>query len=417
MAEQEKSSKSESKPKERGSSTFTIDPELLKRINDSTTLPIPARDDFWRIEKLSGPINDKKILGFFKRRGISQDEINDLRKSASQSPGNTRTRITKLKKQYPNNPTLFMLSAICTQGMLLNSSNQKEVLRGLKVSAKEAALALISNGISVYNCENFFKIYFAMLDRFKRQQVKTYEEVIQDPRLENYKKKLVAAMRISDQMISDKSRVFNVLNHLKKKLKSSLYAAYFSFNMIRDAAKYVELGKPKEKMSMGTASEIVAYIYALTVAFARIPFLTTLVDEILELLPDAHKPILLRKISIRSVRNFSAFRIATIEGDRESMGKIGKIIFKENFAGVQKLEGQSLYQAYETDPFFNLAYVAELTLGIFKPEDHAKIMENAIQAIDNVIKRDMSKNHIFTEAANAHSHKLQLLKEGKSDTV
>ncbi len=394
---------------------FSVDPELLKLIKEAMALPIPGRDDYWRIEKVVNLVNEKKILGLFKRRTLSQDEIKDLRKSAIQSPGNTRTRINKLKKQFPNHPTLYMLSAICTNGMLLNSSNQKEVFRGLKMSAKEAAMALVSNGVSVYNCENFFRIYFTMVDRFKRQQVRTYEKVASDHRLEKYKQKLIIAMRVCDQLNSDKSRVFNVLNHMKKKLKSSLYAAYFSFNLIGNAAKYIEMGKPKEKMAMGTAAETIAFVYALGVAFARIPFLTTLVDEILDFLPDANKPLLLRKISIRSVRNFASFRIAAIEGDKDVMAKLGKQIFKENLTGVQKLEGQSLYQGYETDPFFNLAYIAEMSAGVYKPDDYNKIIDTAIHAVESVIRRDMSKNHIFTDAANNHTHKLRLLKEGKAD--
>ncbi|MBU2512562.1 hypothetical protein KJ966_14595 [bacterium] len=397
----------------KSSSGFVIDPELLKRINESLALPIPGREEFWKIDKVITNTNDKKFLGLFKRKSLSQDEVNDLRKSAIQSPGNTRTRINKLKKQYPNSPVLYMLSAICTNGMLLNSSNQKEVFRGLKTSTKEAAMALVSNGVNIYNCENFFRIYFTMVDRFKRYQVRVYESVASDPRLDKYKQKLIVAMRVIDQMSSDKSRVFNVLNHMKKKLKSSLYAATFSFNMIRDAAKYMELGKPKEKMGLGTASEVIAYVYALGVAFARIPSLSILVDEILELLPDSQKPLLIRKISIRSVRNFAKFKIATLEGERDTMAALGKQIFKDNLTGVQKLEGQSLYQSYETDPFFNLAFIAELSVGLYKPDDFSKIVDTAITAVESVIKRDMSKNHIFTEAANNHTHKLNLLKEGK----
>ncbi len=166
---------------------------------------------------------------------------------------------------------------------------------------------------------------------------------------------------------------------------------------------------------MGTASEIIAYIYALSIAFAKIPFLTNLVDEILKLLPDSNKALLIRKISIRSIRNFSRFKLATVEGDRELMAKIGKIVFKDNLAGIQKLEGQSLYQGYETDPFFNLAYIAEMTVGLYQPDDYGKIINVALQAVEAVIKRDMSKNHLFTDSANNHTHKLQLLKEGKAE--
>ena len=166
---------------------------------------------------------------------------------------------------------------------------------------------------------------------------------------------------------------------------------------------------------MGSAAEIIAYIYALAMAFARIPALTTLVDEILQFLPDANRALLIRKISIRSVRNFAKFRIAALEGNKEVMARIGKVIFKDNLAGVQKLEGQSLYQSYETDPFFNLAFIAELSVGLYKGDDQAKIITTALQAVESVIKRDMSKNHVFTDVANNHTHKLALLRDGGGD--
>ncbi|MCP4754089.1 MAG: hypothetical protein GY866_24655 [Proteobacteria bacterium] len=392
---------------------FGIDPETIKKIKESLAIPIPEKDEFWRFEGLASSANsEKRILGIFKKRSLSVEEINDLRKSAIQTPGNTRARIQKLKNQYPNSAILYMLSAICTHGMLLNSSNQREMLKGLKIATKEAAIALSSNGISVYNCDYFFKIYFTLVERFKRQQIRNYETVNMDPRLESHKQPLVNSMRIVDQLASEKSKVFNVVNHLKKKLKSSQYTINFNMMGIRESVKHIESGNPKEKSLIGTAGELIAYIYALTVAFARIPVLFTLADDILKLLPDSSKPLLLRKISINSVRNFARYRIAAIEGDRSAMAKLGMTIFKENMVGVQKLDGQSLYQSYETDSFFNVAFVAELTVGLFKEDDHRKILDSAISAVDSVIKRDMSKNHIFTESATAHSHKLIGLKSG-----
>ena len=78
---------------------------------------------------------EKRILGIFKKKSLSPEELKDLRKSSIQSPGNTRIKIQKLKKQYPNNAMLYMLSAICTHGMLMNSSNEREMLRAM--SAKD----------------------------------------------------------------------------------------------------------------------------------------------------------------------------------------------------------------------------------------------------------------------------------------
>jgi len=92
-----------------------------------------------------------------------------------------------------------------------------------------------------------------------------------------------------------------------------------------------------------------------------------------------------------------------------------KMILKGNMLGVQKLEGQSLYQSYETDPFFNIAFIAEMTVGLYQDDDHRKILDTAISAVNSLIKRDMSKNHVFTEPATNHSHKLQGLRDGNKE--
>ena len=386
------------------------DEKLLNKIKEALSIPIPDKDSYWVIEDKAVSGKQKKILGIFKRKTLGNEEVNELRKNALQSPGNTRTKIQKLRKQFPDSPELDMLSAICTYGMLLNSSNQSEVMRGLKISSKEAANCLISDGISVYNCENFFKIYFTLIDRLKRFQQRTLETVMQDPRLDKPKYEIKQAIQVVDQMATEKNKIQNVLNHLKKKLKSSQYTTTFEFAHIKEATRHIELGNPKEKCSVGTAGEIVVYIYALAVAFARIPILTSLVDRIISIFPEANLSMLLRRISINSVRNFSKFRLATINRESEKMARLGKLLVKENMVGIQKLDGQSLYQSYETDPFFNLAFVAEMTAGLYGEDDYDKILRAALQAVESVIKRDMSKNHTFTESAKNHTHKLSELK-------
>ena len=395
--------------------SFMIDPETLEKIKESTKVPVPQKDDFWMIENSANlNKNSNRILGVFKRKSLSETEINELRKLAVQSPGNTRTRIQKLRKQYPDSALLTMLSAMCTYGMLLNSSNQKEVVRGLKIATRDAATALLSNELSVYNLEQFTRIYFAYLDRFKRSQIRMYEKVLQDPRLDGAKRELLNAMQVVDQLISEKNRLQKIINHLKKKLRSSKFTANFKFIRIREAANFVVNGNAKEKCEMGTASETIAYVHAITSSLARIPILSPLVDKILEQMPDSNRVFLLRKVSINSARNFAKFRMASAEGDMVTMSKLGKIILKDNVIAVQKLEGQSLYQPYETDPFFNLAFVAELTAELYSPQDHHKILSSALGAMDAVIQRDMSKNHVFTETATMLSHKLNIMKAAGS---
>lgn len=391
------------------------DSELLEKIKDSLKIPAPQKDDFWKIgDAEDGIKKQKRVLGIFNKKSLNEAEVNELRKQAIQSPGNTRTQLQKLKKRYPNNGLLLVLSAMCTYGMLLNSSNQREVVRGLKMATKEAAQALLMNELSVYNLEQFIRIYFAFLDRFKRMQIRTYEKVLPDPRLDGPKREILNAMQIVDQMLSEKNRLQKIINHLKKKLRSSKYITNFKFMKIREAANHIANGNPKEKCEMGTASETIAYVHAIASSLARIPILSPLVDKVLEQLPDSNKMFLLRKISLNSTRNLSKFRMASAEGDRVAMTRLGKLILKENVNAILKLEGQSLYQPFETDPFFNLAFVAEMTVDLYSSQDHHKILSTAIGAMDAVIQRDMSKNHAFTESATHFQNKLNLLKEAGS---
>ena len=397
----------------------TVDPNLVDMVEKAKKIPMPSKDDYWNVQVDLKTQKYKKVLGIFKKKDISLQDVNQLRKSAIQSPGNTRVIVNKLIKKHPQDSTLLMISAICTHGMLMNSSNQKEMVPGLKSAVKECIRALMNDGISVYNCENFLRIYFTMIDRLKRLQIKTYNVIMHDPHLEQSKNIITHAMRISDLLCADKSKSMNVIAHLKKKLKTTtFYTANISFVDINNAVRLVEQGRSKEKCGIALAEELIAYIYALLIAFARIPILATFVSQILNLFSSTNRALFLRKVSVRSACNLTLFKIAVIESQPKQMQKLGQIILKENMVAVKKLEGHPLHQIFETDPFFNIAIIAELTYGLFKRDDQLKILTTAIQAVENVIKHDMTKNHIFTESAKTHTHRLMALKEdiaGKSD--
>ena len=394
-----------------------IDPELIKNTKEAMIIAIPYKEKFWEIESAgAGKKEKKKFLGVFKRRVFKEEEAKELGKAVLQSPGNTRLKINKLMKKYPHNGLLLMFSAMSTFGMILNSSNKDESLTGFKIAVKEAASALLSNQISLANTETFFKIYFAYLDRFKRFQIETYEEMTNEPRLEDLKRPFLNAIQINEQLFSDRLSIQKILNRLKQRMKPAMQLNNIEFDMIREAAQHVINNNPSEKCRVGTASETITFTHAIASAFARTPLLFPVVDKILGAFPDISRTYLLRKICINSIRNFVKYRIAAAEGEKETMAKICKTLHRENTFAVTKLEGQSLYQPYETDPFFNLAFLAELSHGLYSDTDHQEIVEQAIKAMEIVINHDMSKNHIFTENASRLSHKLVTLKSSTSVT-
>ncbi len=394
------------------------DSSISARFKEAIAIPVSGVSDYWHIEDLGqGGKSDGVLAKFLKKKDLGVDGINDLKKEAIQSPGNTRTKVLKLKKLYPYNSELYMLSAICTNGMLMNSSNRDEVLRGLKFAVREAATCLLNDGISLYNCESFFKIYFVMLDRFKRAQAKAQGMISEDPKLVGLKNQLLSAMKSIDFMLAEKSKVINVINHLKKKLKSSNYIAHFSPADIQDAANKIEKGKPKDPCKFGPATEMMSYVYALSLTFAHTPLLTKVVDKILMLFPDKNVSLLARKISINSVRRFGAFKLALAEKNRDEMTKVARIILKENMLGYTKMSGQALYHAYEADLFLNLAYVVELTPGFFPGPEYVQVADKAIEAMQALMEKDMSKGHAFTESAKVHLRRLNQLRDEELEAV
>lgn len=388
-----------------------IDPALINKVKEALAIPVPHKETSWEIEPAGAHLKEKKkFLGIFKKRVLKEEMAKELGKSVLQSPGNTRIKIARLRKKYPHNGLLLMLSAMSSFGMILNSSNKDESLAGFKVVVKEAASALLSDQISLANTETFFKIYFAYLDRFKRFQIETYEAMIAEPRLKDVKQQFLNAIQINEQLFSDKRAIQMILNRLKQRMKPGMQANNIEFALIQEAAQHIINNNPSEKCRVGTARETITYAHAIATAFARIPLLFPVVDKIVAALPAMNRTFQLRKISINSTRNFVKFRIAAAEGEKETMTKLCKTLLRENTFAVAKLEGQSLYQPYETDPFFNLAFIAEISHGLYSDTDHHEIVDSAIKAMEAVINRDMSKNHGFTEAATLLSHKLATLK-------
>jgi hypothetical protein len=394
-----------------------IDPELVANAKESMAIVIPHKVPFWEIQPAGAHVKEKKkFLFIFKRPVLKEEEAKALGKAVLQAPGNSRGKINKLIKKYPHNGVLMMYSAMSTFGMILNSAHKDESLSGFKVAVKEAATALLSDQISLNHTETFFKIYFAYLDRFKRFQIETYEQMAQEPRLEDLKQPFLNAIQLNEQLYSDRLSIQKILNRLKHRMKPAMQVNNIEFALIKEAAHHIINNNPSEKCRVGTASETIAYAHALGAAFARIPILFPVVDKIVASYPDISRTFLLRKISINSTRNFVKFRMAAAEGEKDTMTKICKTLLRENTFAITKLEGQSLYQPYETDPFFNLAFLAELSHGLYSDSDHQEIVDSAIKAMDAIINRDMSKNHGFTENANRLTHKLATLKSSATDS-
>jgi len=396
-----------SREKSTTKSSSAADAKLLEDLRQSYELPIPSKDDYWQlgVNDDSGKFK-KSLLSIFKKKEMTDEELNILRKEAESAPGRARVKIQMLSKKYETSSSLKMLSAICSYHMIKSSSNRRGVVEGLKNATREAAIGLLDDGISLYNCENFFNIYFDYLTKFKRFQLTTYQSLREKGGYQSSKKMIATAIKMCDSLLEEKTRAFKVLSHIKGKFKSSSFTIPWTFNDIQKAGQKVELNEFRTVCGPAEAREVMVYTLGLADIFARIPIIFPLIDSVLKLIPETTTSFCLRKSSIQTTRAFTLLTIAVRESDFERMKTLGKQIFKTANDDLGKIRDQAIKQGFEADPYFNMSRVAVLTFGVFEPKEQKVILLTAMKAMNRVVKLDMTKNHVYTDSALAMVKKL-----------
>ncbi len=383
------------------SDSITGEGPLMVRLEEALSLPIPARSDYWSI---SLPNVTKRLgsqLFGLVKKDLPDPELDELRKLAAQSPGNTLALIQKQLKFYPYNPSLLMLSAICTHGINVNSANPLGMFSALKLANRDAASALIYDGVSLYNAENFFRLYHLLMERYKRHFDKLHKE-LRGEKLAIEKAKLDFAETLGWLLADEEAKASNIISHLKKRILSNANPHYFTFARIAKAAEAIEAGKPKEMVGFFNATETITFVYAMAVAFARVPILHPLIDRLLEAMPASNLMLALRRVSISSVRLNLLMKLAVAEKAEERMRQIGRILFQENMAAVNQMEPHGVFQAFEADPFINLATATINTAGLFQGGEQAKMVAVALTAMESLVKKDQSKAKNFAQTAQSH---------------
>lgn len=385
-------------PKAKTSSAADV--QLLEDLKQSYELPIPSKDAYWQLHGQDDSSKFKKsLLSIFKKKELTDEELSLLRQEAESAPGRARVKIQMLSKKYESSSSLKMLSAICGYRMIKNSSNRRGVVEGLRNATRESAIGLLDDGISLYNCENFFNIYFEYLTKFKRFQITTYQKLREKGGYQSSKKMIATAIKTCDSLLEEKTRALKVLNHIKGKFKSSSFVIPWTFNDIQKAGKKVEQNEFRAVCGPAEAREVLVYTLGLADIFARIPILFPLIDSVLKLIPETTTSFCLRKSAIQTTRAFTQLTIAVRESDFERMRTLGKQIFKTANDDLVRIRDQAIKQGFEADPYFNLSRVAVLTFGVFEPKEQKVVLLTAMKAMNRVVKLDMTKNHVYTDSA------------------
>jgi len=382
-----------------GKSGGQSDARLLEDIKMAQNLPLPGKDAFWQIDEGRAQRGRKSLLGIFKKKDLTEEELSTLRQEAETAPGRARVKIQMLSKKYAKNNALTMLSALCTYRLVLSTSNRKNKLEGMRMATKDAASVLINDGISLYNCENFFHIYFDYLSKIKRLQLATFKTLREGTSHRDSRNDLTAALKTCEGLLDEKARVGKVLNQVKGKFKSSSYTVPWGFLDIQAAGKKMEENDFKAICGPAEARQTLVYTLALADLFARIPILYPLVDSIMQMVPESTDALLLRKSSVLLTRSFTQLNIAIHEGNESRKQAMGRQIFADCNKNLNRISNQPIRQSFEADPYFYLSRVAILTFGSYEAQEQKDMLQNSLKAMQQVAKLDVTKAHIYTESA------------------
>ncbi len=390
--------------------TSPLEIKLIEDTKIALELPIPEKNDYWNLSIIDKTKKGKRrLLPFLKKQELTEEDLSQLRDTANRAPGRAKVKIQDLLKTNAGNADLMMLFALCSYRMVLNTSNRKGALEGLKSATKEAANALLADGISLYNCEKFFDIYFEYLNRLKRFQISTFKSLGETIRQQDLKKNLEIAIRMCDNLIEEKNRVIKVLNQIKGKFKSSSFSIPWEFSQIKLAGKKVEQSDYRFVCGPAEARQLVVYVMAMLDVFARVPILTSLVDALLQLIPEGAHDLYLRKASIQSRRAFTQLELLLKEGDRDRIRTFGKQVYKTTCDNLQQIANHHVKQGFEADPYFNLCRITIMTFGLYKAEDQNEMLLKSVQSIKRLGKLDMTKEKVFAQTATKFETKLSSL--------
>jgi len=383
-----------------------------KIFNLALTIAHPGIDDYWPKTTFSSRTSEKHggVMGMFRKDRLSSDKVMDFHSAIIKNPKRSRENVEKQIQIYPNDPNLKMLVAISHHISTLDKTLKSDHRLAIqKIALYNAINALSNDGISFYNCENFVSIYFTFLDYLKNVQVNTYGIVSQTPNSESAKHKLTRAMSYCDTMNGEHDSVQRVIMRLKRGLTTSTYYSSIDFTTIKMAAQAVHQGKGDKEFEVGTARGIINYVYAISIIFAHIPLLSHLVDRVLNLIPHTIPELALRKHSIKGVRTFLNIKLAGIGGDRNEIIKMSNKFFADCTTCVHQFGNKPIQQAYQSDPYFNMAQLIQLVVDLYSSEERQTMLKTSIEAMRTVMDNDSTSNDKFGQLAREQIRKLDYL--------
>lgn len=207
-------------------------------------------------------------------------------------------------------------------------------------------------------------------------------------------------------MLSIKKRSIVVTNYLRKVIKSSYYVKPYPISDLQKACTFFEAGKKTEDVGLGTAKDLLSIYYMLGSVSCRVPVLDEFTQNILNNFVENNESIILRKKSIYNIQQFQKMKFHIIDKEWQKVKSISDQIFNSNLSLTKIISKHMIKQAYEADPFFNVAKVVNMTFGLYGEEEDKNRVKIAMETMNYLMKNDMSENQKFSPVAQKYSFTL-----------
>ncbi|MBU3915122.1 hypothetical protein KKA14_06255, partial [bacterium] len=227
------------------------------------------------------------------KRQLLEEKHKSLKaQSKLAKPDNTaiglRIEIEKMKKKYPNDYNLIILSSIvtCRDGCLKHRTIEERVA-SLYSALQEAGEVVLNDYLTTFSIDTLLDIYFLYLTALKKQYV------------DNFKKISSAEQHISQVVVESTRRDIRIINALldQKNLKKTIFNVTQKLNGFKypfesmtpfTVAKSFnkDASNENEKTGPGTVKLNRFLIRIYLSVFAQIPFLQPLAKKLCDGLPD-----------------------------------------------------------------------------------------------------------------------------------
>jgi len=331
-----------------------------------------------RIFQISRPLPDFSEL---------RDEMEASAKG--EGVGKSRGKLRKNLKYHPYNPELRALNGIQIFNDTAQSGLDEKRLDIMQSALIELAQAMHNGALSIYYVNWWVKIYIKYLEFLQRRILAEYNQISN-----NYHWQI---QRIAEEMhhlalqvtsmLTIKSQLAGI-SMLKAKMKGSPYIFDpLTQREIRGACLALE-GDESKNVSVGKSPKHILWeVITIATLFARAPMFTNLVHELMSVIPDSSRVLILQKNLVATVMAVSEYQRSLSMGDLGKKIEAAHRIYNRCVEVIAHHLGHvSPKRLYEVDPFLKAAWITKESNGLFEREEYKKMCEQSMQYLTAVLE-------------------------------